>query len=125
MNDEDLKFCTNIKTEYYKRNIKMLYNWSNIPEHDILNYLDVLGLIAYRPAIKWLLSNKARLDAEININISELLNNMRGTAEYTRILDCLKVALIVCNKNQAIKILSSIVLYSSNPKEDISNLNTF
>ena len=125
MNDEDLKFCTNIKTEYYKRNIKMLYNWSNIPFDDIKKILDILGLYDHKDAIIWLLTNKAGLNVEINIQTSILIQNQIDQTERAKILDKMKVALIVCNKSQAIKILSSIALSSNNIEDEIENMNIF
>lgn len=123
--NEKLEFCARLKCEYYIKNIKMLYNWSHIPEDVILDYLDALSLIGYRDAIKWLLTHKSTLNAQINMNIRALSENQRGTAEYNKILDRLKVALLVCNKNQAVTILESVSVYSSNPKDDIKYLTTF
>lgn len=123
--NENIEFCARLKCEYYVKNIKMLYNWSHIPEDAILDYLDALSLIAYRDAIKWLLTHKSTLNAQIHMNIRALSENQRGTAEYNRILDRLKVALLVCNKNQAVTILASASVYSSNPKDDIKYLTTF
>ena len=123
--NENLEFCARLKCEYYIKNIKMMYNWSHIPEDDIYSYLDALGVSEYRDAIKWLLTNKASLDADININIGIFASEDSTQSEKGHALDRLKVALVVCNKTQAIKILSSIVLYSNNPKEDIENIETF
>ena len=83
----------------------MMYNWSHIPEDDIYSYLDALGVAEYRDAIKWLLTNKARLDAEININIGIFASENSTQNEKGHALDRLKVGLFVCNRTQAIKIL--------------------
>lgn len=123
--DINLKFCAGIKTTYYVRNIKMLYSWSRMTEDEILETINALGLFDHIDAIKWLLTNKARLDAEININIEIFAAENSTPNEKGHALDRLKVALVVCNKTQAIKILSSIMLYSKNPKEDIENIETF
>ena len=123
--NENLKFCARLKCEYYIKNIKMMYNWSHIPEDDIYSYLDALGVAEYRDAIKWLLIRKSVLNVQINIAISSLPKYQRGTTEYINILNRLKVALVVCNKTQAVTILTSIAQYSSNPKDDIKYLTTF
>ena len=124
MNDK-MKICSRLKAEYYVKIIKMLYNWSNIQERNIVEYVTALGLFEYTESLEWLLAHKSTLNAAININLSELPNNSRGTLEYNKILDRLKVALVVCNKTQAVKILSSVAHYSSNPKDDINYLGTF
>ena len=123
--NENLEFCARLKCEYYIKNIKMLYKWSNVPEDDIYSFLDVLGVSEYRDAIKWLLTRKPVLNVQINIAIKSLLEYQRGTTEYINILNRLKVALVVCNKTQAVTILTSIAQYSNNPKEDIKYLTTF
>lgn len=123
--NEKLEFCARLKCEYYIKNIKMLYNWSHIPEDDIYSYLDALGITEYRDALKWLLTRKSVLNVQLNIAVRSLFEYQRGTAEYINILNRLKVALVVCNKTQAVTILTSIAQYSSNPKDDIKYLTTF
>lgn len=123
--NENLEFCARLKAEYYIKNIKMLYNWSRMTENSIFECLNALGLFDYIDAIKWLLLNKAKLDAEINNTISDFAKEDLTPNERAHALNRLKIALIVCNKNQAVKIISSIVLYSNNPKEDINYLSTF
>lgn len=123
--NENIEFCTRLKCEYYVKNIKMLYNWSHIPERATIEYLTALGMFEYTEAIKWLLDHKADLNAQINMNIRALSENQRWTIEYNKILNHLKVALVVCNKTQAVTILTSIAQYSSNPKDDIKYLTTF
>lgn len=120
----NIDFCQRLKKEYYVKNIKMLYSWSRMTEDEIFETINALGLFDHIDAIKWLLTNKARLDAEININIGIFANENQTKNEKLHALDRLKIALIICNKTQAIKILSSIVLYSNNPKEYIENIET-
>ena len=123
--NEKIEFCARLKCEYYIKNIKMLYNWSRIPERTAIEYLTALGMFEYTEPIEWLLDHKVDLNAQINMNIRALSENQRGTADYNKILDRLKVALIVCNKTQAVSILTSVSIYSSNPKDDIKYLTTF
>lgn len=123
--NEKLEYCARLKHEYYIKNIKMLYNWSKSVDRCPSELLVALGMFEHVEAIEWLLNNKSTLNAAIDTNINQLPNSSRGTLKYNTILDRLKVALVVCNKTQAIKILSSIVLYSNNPKEDIENIETF
>ena len=125
-NDIDTtKYCTTIKTEYYKRNIKMLYNWSSMSIDEIETHLDALGLYDHKDGIIWLLTNKAGLNIEIDTQTSILIQNQIDQNERSKILDKMKVALIVCNKSQAIKILSSIALSSNNIEDEIENMNIF
>lgn len=121
----NIDFCQRLKKDYYVKNIKMLYSWSRMTEDEILKHINALGLFEHIGAIKWLLTHKVNLDAEINKHITIIFNGAQTKQEYGETLDFLRVALVVCNKTQAIKILSSIVLYSDNPKEDIENINLF
>lgn len=126
LNDtETTKFCTSIKTEYYKRNIKMLYSWPNMGFDEIKKHLNALGLNDHLDAIIWLLTHKASLNVEINIQASILIQDQIEPTERAKILDKMKVALIVCNKAQAVKILSSIALSSHNIEDEILNIETF
>lgn len=123
--NENIEFCARLKNKYYIQNIKMLYNWSRTKERTAIEYLTALGMFEYTEAIKWLLDHKADLNSQININIRALFENQRGTIEYNTILDRLKVALVVCNKTQAVTILTSVSIYSNNSKDDIKYLTTF
>lgn len=119
-----VEFCESMKKDYYSRCIKMLYEWSLTTEDDIKRHVNALGLFDYNPSITWLLSNKTTLNAQIQFALGALFK-CPDFDSYHAILDKLKVALVVCNKNQAITILTAITLNSSDPKHDIQYLSTF
>lgn len=121
----NIDFCQRLKKDYYVKNIKMLYSWSRMTEHEILEHINALGLFDHINALKWLLTNKANLNAEINKNIRNFVKEDSTQIERGQALDNLRVALVICNKTQAVTILTSIAQYSSNPKDDIKYLTTF
>lgn len=117
-------FCESLKKDYYTRCIKMLYSWSFMTEDVIVKHVKALGLFDYIQPVTWLLSNKSKLNSEIMFLLGDLAkcSDFDG---YHVILDRLKVALVVCNKTQAITILTAITLNSSDPKHDLYYLSTF
>lgn len=93
-------------------------------KNTIIKHVNALGLFDYVQPITWLLTNKSKLNSEIMFLLGDLAK-CTDFDGYHAILDRLKVALIVCNKSQAIKILTAVTLNTNDPKHAIDYLDTF
>lgn len=124
MYEYKIDFCAKLKTEYYIKAIKTLYNWSFDIDENLDRYIDALGMNEYKTEIISLLHNKARLDPHINYILS-YLQDFTKHEDRTNSLRELKLILLVCNKTQAIKIYSIVVRTAEDLQKDLNAIETF
>ena len=125
MYEYKLELCSKLKAEYYVKCIKTLYNWSFATDENILNYLKNLGITEYKTEILSLLQNKARINSKIDFLLSFLLDFTGDNTDRINALNELKMILLVCNKNQAIRIYSIVARTAKDVSKELSILETF
>lgn len=119
------ELCSKLKAEYYVKSIKMLYNWSFDTDENMSNYIENLGIIEYKASILSLLRNKARINSRIDFILSFLQDCTEYNADRINALNDLKMILLVCTKNQAIKIYSIVARTAKDVSKELAILETF